>query len=52
MKVTDSEATNSQRLNVAMAVRRGFLILAAPLVLFSTIAAIAQWRAIWQWLIK
>lgn len=33
----------------AMTLRRWFLILAAPLVLFLTLYAFAQWQRLWNW---
>jgi hypothetical protein len=41
---------NEARRRAAMALRRGFLILAAPLVLFLTIWSVLQWRQWWLWL--
>lgn len=42
--------TNPSHLRAAMLLRRIFLILAAPLVLFLTIWSVLQWRQWWRWL--
>ncbi len=44
--------TDRHRLNFAMAVRRWLLILAVPIILFTTIATFPQWQAIWRWLVN
>ncbi len=41
-----------RQLNSAMAVRRWFLILAAPAIFLLTLAAVAQWRVFLEWLIR
>jgi len=44
---TDSD---QRRLRAALALRRAFLIFAAPFVLFLTIWSVQQWRQWWLWL--
>jgi hypothetical protein len=44
-----TESSDSS-LRAAMAFRRWFLILAAPLVLFLTIWSVLQWRQLLLWL--
>ena len=51
MNTVDSRHTETRHLNCAMHVRRWLLILAAPVILFLTIASVMQWRLVWQSLI-
>ncbi len=51
--MNDAPSESEQRqVNAAMAVRRWFLMIAAPVILILTLASVAQWRVFWQWLIK